>query len=86
MTVFQVQTPEHLLAAALLLDIDNLLIHIDGPEIPILDGSAWPWVHPDPSLLESPDRSRGARSGIHSMLNTKADQSKLSVSHSDPFH
>ena len=32
---FQVQTPEHLLAAALLLDIDNLRIHIDGPEIPI---------------------------------------------------
>ena len=41
---FQVQTPEHLLAAAFLLDIDNLAIHIDGPEVPILDGSALPWV------------------------------------------
>ena len=41
---FEVQTPEHLLAAAMLLNIDNLIIHIDGPEIPILDGSAWPWV------------------------------------------
>lgn len=39
-----VQTPEHLLAAAYLMEIDNLIIRIDGPEVPILDGSALPWV------------------------------------------
>ncbi len=36
----RVYTTEHLLAAAYGLEIDNLLIQIDGPEVPILDGSA----------------------------------------------
>ena len=35
-----VHTTEHLLAAAYGLEIDNLLIEIDGPEVPIMDGSA----------------------------------------------
>jgi UDP-3-O-[3-hydroxymyristoyl] N-acetylglucosamine deacetylase len=36
----EVQTPEHLLSALYALGIDNCRIEIDGPEIPILDGSA----------------------------------------------
>lgn len=36
----RVHTTEHLLAAAYGLEIDNLLIEINGPEVPILDGSA----------------------------------------------
>jgi len=36
----RVSTIEHVLAAAYSLDIDNLLIEIDGPETPILDGSS----------------------------------------------
>ncbi len=36
----RVHTTEHLLAAAYSLEIDNLLIEIDGPEVPILDGSS----------------------------------------------
>lgn len=36
----RVSTIEHALAAAYSLDIDNLLIEIDGPEVPIMDGSA----------------------------------------------
>lgn len=39
-----VQTPEHLLAALYALGVDNCLIEIDGPEVPILDGSARPFV------------------------------------------
>ena len=39
-----VQTVEHLLAALAGLGIDNLHIEVQGPEIPILDGSAWPYV------------------------------------------
>ncbi|OJW68392.1 MAG: UDP-3-O-[3-hydroxymyristoyl] N-acetylglucosamine deacetylase [Candidatus Amoebophilus sp. 36-38] len=39
-----VDTVEHLLAAVSGLEIDNLLIQIDGPEVPILDGSALPFV------------------------------------------
>jgi UDP-3-O-[3-hydroxymyristoyl] N-acetylglucosamine deacetylase/3-hydroxyacyl-[acyl-carrier-protein] dehydratase len=36
----QIQTSEHVLAAAVGLDIDNLLIEIDASEPPILDGSS----------------------------------------------
>lgn len=35
-----VRTVEHLLAALSLAGVDNVLIEIDGPEVPILDGSA----------------------------------------------
>ncbi|WP_304234951.1 bifunctional UDP-3-O-[3-hydroxymyristoyl] N-acetylglucosamine deacetylase/3-hydroxyacyl-ACP dehydratase [Jiulongibacter sediminis] len=36
----RVQTTEHLLSALGALQIDNVLVKLDGPEIPILDGSA----------------------------------------------
>ena len=36
----KISTPEHLLAAALGLGIDNLLIEVHGQEIPALDGSS----------------------------------------------
>ncbi len=39
-----VSTVEHLLAAAYALGIDNLLIQVWGPEVPVLDGSAQPWL------------------------------------------
>jgi UDP-3-O-[3-hydroxymyristoyl] N-acetylglucosamine deacetylase len=40
-----VSTVEHLLAAVRTMDVDNLWIEVDGPEVPILDGSAAPFVH-----------------------------------------
>jgi len=40
----RVQTIEHLLAALFSLGIDNLSIEIDGPEVPILDGSSRPFI------------------------------------------
>ncbi len=39
-----VSTIEHLMAALHGLHIDNVVIDVDGPEIPILDGSARLWV------------------------------------------
>lgn len=39
-----VSTVEHLLAAVTALEIDNLHIDIDGPEVPVMDGSAAPFV------------------------------------------
>lgn len=40
----RIATVEHALAAASGLCIDNLIINIDGPEIPILDGSSKPFT------------------------------------------
>ncbi len=40
-----VGTVEHLLAAVVACDITDLDIHIDGPEVPIVDGSALPFMH-----------------------------------------
>lgn len=40
----QVSTVEHVLSALFGLCIDNVLIEIDGPEVPIMDGSAMPFV------------------------------------------
>lgn len=39
-----VATVEHLMAALAGLGIDNCLVEVDGPEMPILDGSAAPFV------------------------------------------
>lgn len=39
-----VGTVEHLMAALAGMGIDNLIIEIDGPEVPIMDGSAAPFV------------------------------------------
>ena len=40
----EVHTTEHVLAALFGMEIDNALIDVDGPEIPIMDGSAYPFV------------------------------------------
>jgi UDP-3-O-[3-hydroxymyristoyl] N-acetylglucosamine deacetylase len=43
-TGVQVSTIEHLMAALAGCGIHNVLVEIDGPEVPILDGSAAPFV------------------------------------------
>ena len=40
----RVSTIEHLLSAVAGLGLDNLIIEVDGPEIPLMDGSAGPFV------------------------------------------
>ena len=39
-----VATVEHLLAALYALRVDNVRVELDGPEVPVLDGSAAPFV------------------------------------------
>jgi UDP-3-O-acyl N-acetylglucosamine deacetylase len=40
----RVRTVEHLLATTWALGVDNLLVELDAEELPILDGSAAPWL------------------------------------------
>lgn len=55
-----VMTVEHLLAAAALAAIDNLTVEIDGPELPIFDGSVAPFLNlirqAGSATLEAPRR------------------------------
>jgi UDP-3-O-[3-hydroxymyristoyl] N-acetylglucosamine deacetylase len=39
-----VSTIEHLMAAFAMLGVDNAMVELDGPEMPIMDGSAEPFV------------------------------------------
>lgn len=40
----KINTTEHALAALVGLQIDNVLIEVDGPEVPIMDGSSAPFI------------------------------------------
>ena len=40
-----VETVEHLLAALVSLGIDNVIVELNSPEVPIMDGSAAPFVY-----------------------------------------
>lgn len=54
-----VMTIEHLLSAMTGLDVDNVLVEIDGPEVPILDGSAKPYIDeiaPDEVAVQDKER------------------------------
>lgn len=39
-----IRTVEHLMAAIWLANLDNVIVEVEGPEIPILDGSAAPFL------------------------------------------
>ena len=41
----QVDTVEHLLAALVSLGIDNVVVELNSPEVPIMDGSAAPFIY-----------------------------------------
>jgi UDP-3-O-[3-hydroxymyristoyl] N-acetylglucosamine deacetylase/3-hydroxyacyl-[acyl-carrier-protein] dehydratase len=40
----RVYTTEHVLAAVAGCDLDNVMIDLDAPEVPIMDGSSWPFI------------------------------------------
>lgn len=55
----KISTIEHLLSALRGMRIDNCLIELDGPEVPILDGSAKPFVDAIKSVgIEEQDAER----------------------------
>lgn len=55
----RVHTTEHVLAALYGCQVDNALVKLDGPEIPIMDGSSSPFVHAIESVgFEDQDAER----------------------------
>ena len=57
----KVRTIEHLLAALMALEIDNILVEIDAEEVPILDGSALPFLE----ILKTAGRKMQAEERIY---------------------
>ena len=41
----RISTVEHLTAALCALGIDNLYVDVNAPELPVMDGSAQPWIY-----------------------------------------
>jgi len=41
----RIETVEHLLAALATLGVDNAIVELDAPEVPIMDGSAAPFIY-----------------------------------------
>jgi UDP-3-O-[3-hydroxymyristoyl] N-acetylglucosamine deacetylase len=80
-----VSTIEHLMSALAGCEIDNVLIEVDGPEIPIMDGSAAPFVF----LIECAgiQEQEAGRRAIKILKEvTVGDENKtLSISPSDEF-
>ena len=62
-----VSTIEHLMAAFAMLGVDNARIELDGPEMPIMDGSALPFVQ---ELDRAGRRAQDAPRGYVEILQT----------------
>jgi UDP-3-O-[3-hydroxymyristoyl] N-acetylglucosamine deacetylase len=85
-----VQTVEHLLAALVGLGVDNCVVQLDADEVPILDGSASPWVYlireaglratPRPRLVRRVTRSLTITSGQASIAVHPASLLRLTCS------
>ena len=52
-----VETVEHLLAALVSMGVDNVIVELNSPEVPIMDGSAAPFIY----LIQGSRREAAAR-------------------------
>jgi UDP-3-O-[3-hydroxymyristoyl] N-acetylglucosamine deacetylase len=77
----QIRTVEHLLAALAGMGADNARIEVDGPEVPLLDGSAQVWVE---SIAHT---GLVAQELVHSAANgeNSAIENPVWVRHGDAF-
>ena len=56
-----ISTVEHVMAALSALGVDNAFVDVDGPEIPVMDGSAQAWV----SLIEEAGLRRQSKARMY---------------------
>jgi UDP-3-O-[3-hydroxymyristoyl] N-acetylglucosamine deacetylase len=80
-----VSTIEHLMAAMAALAIDNAIVEVDGPEVPIMDGSAEPFIQ----ILDRAGRRRqdALRRYIEILAPVEAfeDDKRATLTPSDQF-
>ena len=81
----RISTIEHLLAALVGTQIDNVLIEIDGEEVPIMDGSAQPYV----AALEKAGTQKQEAKKIYYSIDTNitfSDEEKKVEMVALPYH
>jgi UDP-3-O-[3-hydroxymyristoyl] N-acetylglucosamine deacetylase len=80
-----VATVEHLLAAFAGIELDNVLVELDGPEVPAMDGSAAPFVYliEQVGLVEQDAPRRAIR--IVKPVRVEADGATVSLEPADEF-
>lgn len=80
-----VQTTEHILSALYGMGVDNLLVELDGPEVPIMDGSSAPFL----VLIEESGLKRQAVAKtvlkVERPFSFKMDGKKLAVEPAQDF-
>lgn len=63
-----VATIEHLMAALVMLGVDNAVVELDGPEMPIMDGSSAPFIRVlDRAGLRTQDAARAYIEILHAV-------------------
>ena len=81
----RVSTIEHLMAAFAALGVDNAVVELDGPEVPIMDGSAEPFV----DIIDRTGlrRQEAARSYIEILetVEVTEDDKRAALSPADQF-
>jgi UDP-3-O-[3-hydroxymyristoyl] N-acetylglucosamine deacetylase len=81
----QVETVEHLLAAVVSLGVDNLTVELNSPEVPIMYGSASPFVYLIQDVgvktLDAPRRYLK----VHRPISLSAGDKRIAIYPSDHF-
>jgi UDP-3-O-[3-hydroxymyristoyl] N-acetylglucosamine deacetylase len=81
----QVETVEHLLAAVVSLGVDNLTVELNSPEVPLMDGSASPFVYLIQDVgvktLDAPRRYLK----VHRPISLSAGDKRIAIYPSDHF-
>ncbi len=80
-----VRTVEHLLAAVAAYRLDNLEIHLDGPEPPALDGSATGWCDAIRNAGIQPQDSPARELAVHEIITVVEGASRYVVLPADEY-
>lgn len=81
----RVDTIEHLLSALRSLGVDNAIVELDHPEVPIMDGSSAPWVYliQDAGVKDLPAPRKTIR--VLRPMQVQYDQKRIALYPSDGF-
>src|SRR4249920_980454 len=80
-----VETVEHLLAALVSVGIDNVIVELNSPEVPIMDGSAAPFVYlvHEAGIKQLPAVRRYLK--LHRPLSLTRGDKRIAIYPSDHF-